>query len=94
MLMSSLMRRGVMRVSRHPMQLSLNSARHFSTEKPPQEYKVDEEELFGEKKMQEAQKSIGEKLKAIKQQQSEQEAAGEVHTHDPNNFSFVRTTKL
>ena len=49
------------------------SARYFSseTDKPPKEYTINEEELFGEKKMKEAQKSIGDKLKAIKQQQME-----------------------
>uniref|UniRef100_A0A7S3HVX7 Uncharacterized protein n=1 Tax=Favella ehrenbergii TaxID=182087 RepID=A0A7S3HVX7_9SPIT len=75
-----------------------NSSAHFSTEKKPSsepvEYTVNEEELFGEKKMQEAQKSIGEKLKAIKKRQQEEEAAGESYIHDPNKFSFVRTSRL
>lgn len=52
------------------LQSPLFPIRHFSTgDKPSKEYTINEEELFGEKKMQEAQKSIGEKLKAIKQQQ-------------------------
>ena len=47
---------------------------HFSSSsKPdgsatsPQEYTVNEEEIFGEKKMAEAQKSIGEKLNIYKE---------------------------
>ena len=44
------------------------TSRYFSVDKQkePVEYTVNEEELFGEAKMKEAQKSIGEKLKAIK----------------------------
>ena len=46
--------------------------------------------------MEEAQKSIGEKLKAIKLQQMANQAKGgdDNHTHDPSEFSFIKTTKL
>lgn len=46
--------------------------------------------------MKETQKSIGEKLKAIKLQQmaNKEKGADDSHTHDPTQFSFIKTTKL
>ena len=72
------------------------AVRHFSQKnnQEPVEYNVNEEEIFSEKKMQEAQKSIGDKLKAIKQQKANEKASGEDFVHDPSQFSFIKTTKL
>lgn len=56
---------------------------------------MNEDELFGEKKMKEAQMSISEKLKAIKAKQMADKASEDPdHVHDPEKFSFIKTTKL
>ena len=72
--------------------LRFSSTQKDTGSNEPVEFKIDEDELFSEKKMKEAQVSIGEKLKAIKKAQ---EAKGDDdHVHDASKFSFIKTSKL
>lgn len=68
----------------------MTQLRYFSNGKKdeePVEYTVNEDELFGEKKMKEAQMSISEKLKAIKAKQMADKASEDPdHVHDPSKF--------
>jgi hypothetical protein len=87
----------VYRQVRHPVLRLISSKplRCFSDkipdEKKSEDFKFDEKEMFSEANMERVKQTISEKMKAIKAQEELEE---EQHVHNPENFEFIKSTRL
>ena len=58
--------------------------------KQPEDFKIDEKAMFSEANMEKANQAIREKMKAIKAQEAQEEE----HVHNPDDFEFIKSSKL
>eukprot|EP00347_Sterkiella_histriomuscorum_P003323 403364726 len=72
-----------------------SNAQSSNSQQQPKEYIVNEQELFSEKKMEEARQSIQEKLKQISQSRSQfNPSQKNEELHKPEEYNFTKASKL